>query len=179
VLRAIEQTTVVTNSMGFRLGDISREARLTELEFHLPVARLNAASLAEVLGDAAANLDFAERKGWLKGFIDLVFEHNSRFYVVDWKSNRLGADGSAYTPEAIHAAMAEHHYHLQALLYVVALHRYLAARITDYHYDTHCGGALYYFVRGCDAHQPGAGVHTFRPDLATIEALNSWLHGEE
>ena len=73
--------------------------------------------------------------------------------------------------------MAEHHYSLQALLYLVALHRYLRSRMKGYQYETHCGGALYYFVRGCDSRHPGSGIHAFNPGAETVEKLSAWLHG--
>lgn len=111
--------------------------------------------------------------GMFKGFIDLVFEHEGRYYVVDYKSNWLGADEQAYTPEAMNAAVASHRYDLQYVLYVLALHRHLRLRLTDYDYDTHMGGALYLFLRA-----PGAGQYLARPQRALIERLDALFLGE-
>nr|WP_288358562.1 exodeoxyribonuclease V subunit beta [uncultured Pseudomonas sp.] len=111
--------------------------------------------------------------GMFKGFIDLVFEHEGRYYVVDYKSNWLGADEQAYTPEAMNAAVASHRYDLQYVLYVLALHRHLRLRLTDYDYDTHVGGALYLFLRA-----PAAGQYLARPQRALIERLDALFLGE-
>ncbi|PZW69982.1 DNA helicase/exodeoxyribonuclease V beta subunit [Pseudomonas sp. URMO17WK12:I1] len=111
--------------------------------------------------------------GMFKGFIDLVFEHEGRYYVVDYKSNWLGADEQAYTAEAMNIAVASHRYDLQYVLYVLALHRHLRLRLTDYDYDTHMGGALYLFLRA-----PAAGQYLARPQRALIERLDALFLGE-
>jgi hypothetical protein len=85
-------------------------------------------------------LGFPPLDGYLKGFIDLVFCHANRFHVLDWKSNHLGFAAADYGQQQVAAAMAEHGYHLQYLIYCVALHRYLRCRIADYDYDRHFGG---------------------------------------
>jgi len=92
----------------------------------------------------------------LKGFIDLVFRHNGRYYLLDYKSNWLGENGEAYTPEAMARAMQSHRYDLQYQLYTLALHRYLRHRIADYDYQRHFGGVIYLFLRGVDGSSPGA-----------------------
>jgi exodeoxyribonuclease V beta subunit len=114
--------------------------------------------------------------GMLKGFIDLVFEHRGRYYVLDYKSNVLGDDDSAYVPDAMRARVLESRYDLQYVIYLLALHRLLKARLPDYDYDTHVGGAIYLFLRGCDA--SGAGAFTERPDKALIESLDRLFCGE-
>ena len=147
-----------------------------EREFHLPVRRLEAEKLAQLSGlDPENRLQFSPRTGWLKGFIDLVFRYDGRFYLVDWKSNRLGPNGAAYSQENIAASMASHHYPLQAQLYAVALHRYLRQRVAGYEYEKHFGGMSYLFVRGLDPAVPGQGVWHHRPDADAIAALDEWL----
>ncbi|MBM3114601.1 exodeoxyribonuclease V subunit beta [Jeongeupia naejangsanensis] len=107
--------------------------------------------------------------GMLKGFIDLVFEHEGRYYVADYKSNWLGADESGYTEAAMVEAVLAHRYDLQYALYVFALHRLLKSRIPDYDYDAHVGGVLYLFLRGHRAETQG--LHFTRPPRALIDAL--------
>ena len=92
-------------------------------------------------------LSFEQVEGYLKGFIDLIFEHEGRFYIVDYKSNSL-AD---YAPENLMPTMADSHYYLQYLLYSIALHRYLKKRVAGYSWDTHIGGVYYLFIRGMSA----------------------------
>ena len=113
--------------------------------------------------------------GMFKGFIDLVFEHQGRYYVVDYKSNWLGEGDAAYTDEAMQATVASHRYDLQYVLYLLALHRQLQLRLPDYDYDRHVGGALYLFLRGSRA--PGQGIHRARPPRELIEALDALFKG--
>jgi exodeoxyribonuclease V beta subunit len=165
---------------GFSLGEIPAAERMMEREFHLPAHRLEARKLARLMGgETEARLEFSARTGWLKGYIDLVFRSGERFYVVDWKSNRLGMDASGYGPESVTAAMASHHYPLQAQLYAVALHRYLRHRLPGYDYERHFGGMIYLFVRGISGAQPGQGIWNKRPKKKEIEAFDRWLHGPQ
>jgi exodeoxyribonuclease V beta subunit len=113
--------------------------------------------------------------GMFKGFMDLVLEHEDRYYIVDYKSNWLGPDDAAYTAQAMDEAVRAHRYDLQYVLYLLALHRLLQARLPDYDYDQHIGGAVYLFVRGIAA--PTAGVHVERPPKALIEHLDRLFAG--
>jgi exodeoxyribonuclease V beta subunit len=168
---------------GIRLDSVARARRLVELEFALPVGRLTADALNALLADcgyAAPRLGFGALSGYLKGFIDLVFEHDGRWYLLDWKSNHLGWTPQDYGGEAIGEAMREHGYHLQYLLYAVALDRYLRRRLAGYDYATHFGGVLYLFVRGVrpdwrQADGQPAGVYFHRPAPATIRRLDALL----
>jgi exodeoxyribonuclease V beta subunit len=124
------------------------------------------------------NLGFAPLAGFLRGFIDLVFEHGGRWYVVDYKSNHLGPHADDYAQPRLIAAMLEHHYFLQYHLYVVALHRYLAQRLPGYDYDRHFGGVYYLFLRGmAPEHGGGNGVFFDRPSRQLIEHLSGALAG--
>ena len=122
--------------------------------------------------DAAARAPLlpGQLNGMLKGFIDLIVEHEGRYYVIDYKSNHLGADDAAYTAAAMAQEILAHRYELQYVLYLLALHRMLKLRLPDYDYDRHVGGALYLFLRGSQS--PGRGVHAERPSRALIEALD-------
>ena len=168
---------------GGRLADVPRGRRLAELEFNLPSKRLTATRLAAVLhehGYPVPPLAFGALEGYLRGFIDLVFEHVGRFHVLDWKSNHLGNTPAHYGPEPMARAMDEQGYHLQYLLYTVAVHRYLQQRLPSYRYEDHFGGVLYLFVRGV---RPGwigpdgvhSGVYAHRPTLAAVEQLSALM----
>ena len=115
--------------------------------------------------------------GMLKGFIDLVFEHEGRHYVLDYKSNWLGPGGADYRAASMQAAVLEHRYELQYLFYLLALHRLLKSRLPDYDYDRHVGGALYLFLRGIQS--DSGGVFHARPSRAVIEALDAAFRGDE
>jgi exodeoxyribonuclease V beta subunit len=112
----------------------------------------------------------------MKGFIDLIFKARGKFYLVDYKSNWLGPDETAYAQEKLAWPMARHDYHLQYLIYTVALHRYLSRRLKDYDYATHFGGAFYLFLRGMSPEQ-GAdyGIYRDVPARALVEALDSYF----
>lgn len=111
--------------------------------------------------------------GMFKGFIDLVFEHEGRYYVVDYKSNWLGVDEASYTLEAMTSAVASHRYDLQYVLYILAMHRQLRLRLPDYDYDRHLGGALYLFLRA-----PVTGAYLAKPSRELIELLDALFLGE-
>ncbi len=83
-------------------------------------------------------------EGYMKGVIDLIFEHQGKYYIVDWKSNWLGPDNTYYQRQNLEIAMEQHHYHLQSQLYRDALSRYL--KIVDK--DAPIGDVFYLFVRG-------------------------------
>ena len=173
---------------GVRLADVPLGARLSEMEFTFPVrAALTPDRLAAVLLDHGApdadpgyarrlaRLGFHALRGQLRGFVDLVFEHGGRYFVVDYKSNHLGGSAAEYAPERLRPAMAEHHYYLQYLLYTAALHRHLRARLPGYDYDRHVGGVRYLFLRGMSPAHPGHGVFRDRPARALIESLCTLL----
>ncbi len=168
-----------------RLQQVERDRRISEMGFFFPVSRLEAPALADMLerhgGDRAKDyatcarrLRFESLHGYLRGFIDLVFEHDGRYYLLDYKSNYLGPDPSHYEAADLHAAMAREGYFLQYLLYVVALHRYLRSRIGDYRYDAHFGGVRYLFLRGMTAGSH-RGVYADRPPAALIDALDRYF----
>jgi exodeoxyribonuclease V beta subunit len=114
--------------------------------------------------------------GMFKGFIDLTFEHDGRYYVADYKSNWLGVDDAAYTEQAMEQSILDNRYDLQYVLYLLALHRQLKARLVDYDYDRHVGGALYLFLRGTRA--PSQGVYFARPPRELIERLDRLFQGK-
>jgi exodeoxyribonuclease V beta subunit len=161
-----------------RLVDIERASALRELSFHLAVrefAPRRVAGIAAAHGVAVVELSRERLDGYLSGFIDLVFRHRGRWYVADYKSNWLGADAGAYGADAVSEAMAEGDYHLQYLLYTVALHRWLRSRDPAYDYDAHFGGTLYLFLRGMHPQWGGSGVFASKPPRALIEALDDCL----
>jgi exodeoxyribonuclease V beta subunit len=104
--------------------------------------------------------------GMLTGFMDLVLQHDGKYWVLDYKSNRL----NNYAPLTLQNAILEKRYEVQYVLYTLALHRLLTSRLPDYDYDQHMGGCIYVFLRGIE--DTGAGVHVQRPSRALIEALD-------
>ncbi|MDF9391410.1 MULTISPECIES: exodeoxyribonuclease V subunit beta [Methylococcus] len=165
---------------GLKLSDIDRAQRLSELAFRLPAEGLDPVRLNALLRDhgySMGKLDFRVLNGYLQGAIDLVFRHQGRYYLLDWKSNHLGYKREDYGPQALAETMVAEGYHLQYLLYTVALNRYLARRLPDYAYTNHFGGVYYLFVRGVRPAWQGAGVYFQRPAEDCIVALDALIGG--
>jgi exodeoxyribonuclease V beta subunit len=193
---------------GRALADIAPADRLAELDFELPLRGGDRPNGTSRLGDLAALLDahlppddsllgYADvlrdpmlgdtvLKGYLAGSIDAVVRVGGRYLVIDYKTNRLGVPDAPltawdYRPAALAAAMIEAHYPLQALLYDVAVHRFLRWRLPSYDPAAHLGGVLYLFLRGmCGpdvAFADGAvpGVFAWQPTAALVVAASDLL----
>ncbi|MGG4608918.1 exodeoxyribonuclease V subunit beta [Providencia sp. Me31A] len=164
---------------GLCLSALQPQNQLDEMQFYIPIESILSASHLDAishqydpLSQRCPPLNFDKVQGILKGFIDLTFYWNGRFYLLDYKSNYLGEDASFYTQEAMAEAMIDHRYDLQYQLYSLALHRYLKQRMPDYDYEIHFGGVYYLFLRGIDHTQPNNGVFFYRPLSAFIERLD-------
>jgi exodeoxyribonuclease V beta subunit len=159
------------------LGAIEANDMWPEMGFSLPVQRLGSQQLDDLISrhvwpkHARVALESRQLEGMLTGFMDLVLRHEGRYYVIDYKSNRL----PGYSPEQLQQAMLAHRYDVQAVLYVLALHRLLKSRLAGYDFDQHIGGALYLFLRGVD--QPGSGLLHLSPSRELIESLDAAFAG--
>ncbi|MGI5132579.1 UvrD-helicase domain-containing protein [Pseudonocardia sp. CA-107938] len=197
---------------GLRLADVHPRDRLAELDFELPLAggdrprgevllgdlvpllrrHLPAADPLVTYADVLADPELAAQplRGYLTGSIDAVLRlPGARFAVVDYKTNWLGAapgeplTAAHYLPPLLARAMIAANYPLQALLYCVALHRYLRWRLPGYAPERHLGGVLYLFVRGmCGPATPTVddvpcGVFSWLPPAALIVELSDLLDG--
>ncbi|MDR0225932.1 MAG: exodeoxyribonuclease V subunit beta [Burkholderiaceae bacterium] len=154
--------------------------QLSEMEFWLPARQLPAERIDQLCrqfiqpGQDRPALPQRSLHGMLMGFADLVFCHEGRYWVLDYKSNHLGPDGAAYGQEALARAMLHHRYDVQAALYLLALHRLLRSRLgAAYEPQRQLGGALYYFLRGIDG--PAGGLHAMAPELPLLDALDALL----
>ncbi len=147
---------------GCILSRLPPEDRLAEMEFYHPLNLLSPRGLREVFArfgradvlrgfpERLGRLTFAPLRGHMKGFIDLVAFHRGRFYLVDWKSNHLGADRDDYGVERLSAVMRDEFYTLQYHIYTLALDLYLRRRLPGYDYARDFGGVAYVFLRGLD-----------------------------
>lgn len=157
-----------------RLRDLAPERKQVELEFFLPMGRVTAPALTALcqqhdpLSRGNKPLGFATVQGMLKGFIDLVFEWQGRWYLLDYKSNHLGMSPADYSRPALERAMCDHRYDLQYQLYSLALHRLLTLRLPGYDFDRHFGGVFYLFLRG----MPQGGVFHTRPSRELVLGLD-------
>lgn len=173
----IGHTLTVPMPEGARLCDVPGEERLAEMEFHFALHSTVVADLLSLLhrhGVVQQRHAFGARarlEGLMTGKIDLVYAHAGRFHVLDYKSNRL----SGYHHDVLAAAMDDSEYTLQALLYALALHRWLRFRLGEaYDYDTYFGGVRYLFCRGLDAGDASSpGVYAWQPPRELIERLDA------
>lgn len=190
--------TCPLDDAGHRLRDLPPGDTLAELGFVLPISAaltdgelasraLDPGSLRRAFAvdptglpddylDRLATLSFVPVRGYLRGFIDLVYRVDGRWYVADYKTNDLGPHPDDYLPQRLATAMSHEHYILQYHLYTAALCRHLARRQPGFDYDTHFGGARYLFLRGMDPqHGASRGIYAEKPPRARIEALDALL----
>ncbi|EFO46115.1 exodeoxyribonuclease V subunit beta [Vibrio parahaemolyticus] len=185
ILQQLIDTVLVTplDGKSLLLNQKAPSQRLVEMEFLLPIEVLSAPALNRViqrhdpLSAKAGDLGFQTVQGMLKGFIDLVFEHQGKYYVLDWKSNHLGDDVTHYHGEALKSAMADHRYDLQYQIYALALHRFLRSRLANYQYEQHFGGVYYLFLRGMDG-QSDHGIFAAKPTLDFLREMDRLIDGQ-
>jgi len=176
LLQAVVSTPLSAADPTFCLMNLAENRCLKEMPFYLSLQSIDASQINHILQDCPAFQPLTSKQlcGYLTGFIDLICEHQGRYYVMDYKTNGL-AD---YTEASLCHAMREHNYGLQYWIYTLVLHRYLQNRLPDYDYESHFGGVRYLFVRGMQPEQPMSGVYQDRPDLAKVEALAVLFGGD-
>ncbi len=190
VTRMVQNVLAVPLDAGapeLRLERIRLEECLHEMEFYFPLARIRPTELKGIFQDFAGakfssralsrleHLDSAAVQGYMKGFMDLVFRYQGRFYILDWKSNHLGIRPEDYNQDRMTQVMEAELYFLQYHIYTVALTRYLQVRLTDFDYQSHFGGVWYIFLRGVDPQKPHLGIYHDRPEEDLIRRLTGYL----
>ncbi len=176
---------------GFSLSGIKKEQRLNEMEFYFPLKKISPTDLAAIFSRSisedqisamfrqqAEGLIFSPVHGYMHGFIDLVFAHEGRYYLIDWKSNYLGDRVEDYNREALNQAMSASFYFLQYHIYTLALHLYLQSRLPGYNYAEHFGGVYYLFLRGI-APPDENGIYFHKPALRVIEEMAGLVRVQE
>jgi len=157
------------------------DACLPEMEFWMPVHGADVSAIDALIsgsicpGQARPALGAAQLNGMFKGFVDLVLQSDGRYYLVDYKSNDLGVLARDYEAQGLQAAMLRSRYDVQMMVYLLALHRQLRARLGDYDYERDMGGAVYMFLRGQDC--PGQGLLALKPSYAALQALDQLFSG--
>ncbi|MBF0449549.1 MAG: exodeoxyribonuclease V subunit beta [Candidatus Magnetomorum sp.] len=185
LLYRVMHASLSKDDPNFRLCNIQKADRINELGFHFPVTQIQTNEISAILETIPwvrrsriplYSLDFYQVKGMMKGFIDMIFVYQNKYYIVDWKSNFLGPELKDYANVPMKRAILDHYYILQYYLYTIALHRYLHQRIKDYDYQTHFGGIFYIFLRGLDDKNSGNyGIFRDRPEHNVIMALDQFF----
>ncbi len=191
MLARLGRVSLTTERMenSFCLSDVPLRKRINEMEFHYPIKSITPDTIVRLFQDHGRpfvkqmplqhwrRLNFSTVHGFMKGYIDMIFEHDNRYYLVDWKSNHLGNAYEDYEATAIEAAMTGSFYYLQYHLYAVALDRWLQGRVEGYRYDRHFGGVFYLFIRGIDKPGRDCGIFYDLPDLEMVSSLRETLLG--
>ncbi|MSQ57943.1 MAG: exodeoxyribonuclease V subunit beta [Limnohabitans sp.] len=160
------------------LGQLQAQQCWAEMQFHLPVHRINTQAIDSIITSSVfptndrPPLQSKTMHGMLTGVIDLVCEHNGRYWVIDYKSNKLNDYDDAHLLKSV----LSHRYDLQYVLYTLALHRLLRSRLANYNYETHMGGAIYLYLRGIN--HPSSGLHFHRPSFDLIDHLDSLFRAD-
>lgn len=180
LIRHVLTATINTGTSSFCLADLSWSQRLHEMEFNYPVNAMETTAFMQLCQDAGYDVSmvrYSVLSGMMNGYIDLLFEHGGKYYILDWKSNYLGGSAEDYQPESQPMQDAMSHYHLQYLIYSVAAVRYLQKRVRSFDYQKHFGGIIYGFLRGmrsgCDT-----GIYFHLPPEQFISALSKYMYGE-
>lgn len=173
----------------FSLSSLSAADRLHEVEFYYPVRNKPAAWIREIF-DSPHTIPYSSgtdsegliarspsvSDGYMNGFIDMIFRHNDRYYIVDWKSNKLGNTLKDYSRTGMEAAMKKEQYDMQYKIYMLALDLYLSSRIENYDFATHFGGVIYIFLRGVtQSGSPDTGIYFEHPDKEYLYYIKSRL----
>ncbi len=174
LLQHVTQATIQLGNQSFSLASVPTEQRLNELEFDFNVP-LFAPSVLQSFRNSGIQINvkhFEQVEGIMNGKVDMFFEHNGRYYILDWKSNYLGDNLQYYEPNELNKAMNESNYHLQYLIYTVTVKKYLQSRLPSFDYEQQFGGVIYMYVRGVRSRSQ-SGVFVTRPGLQQIEALEN------
>lgn len=161
---------------------LSGSHNVKELEFMFPIRtlltaqKLNAILNRYIPRTAAESLSFEEMRGFLRGFIDLFFEVDGRYYVADYKSNTLAPTKAGYDEAAMLHSIKHAHYDLQYLIYTVAMVKFLQNQQPDFDYERDFGGVFYFYLRGMEAGDT-TGIYYVKPDYSVIAELLT-LFGE-
>ena len=165
-----------------KLSDITNNNMLSEMEFNFKLNDgLKTENLSEALLEYTKTFGIKKKitnwhdkviNGYMTGFIDLIFRHDDKYYILDWKSNRLDETPEGFCQDGLKKEIAKNYYFLQYLIYTVALDKYLTQTILDYDYNTHFGGIYYIFLRGVDNNTSSdRGVFYDRPNKTLITEL--------
>jgi exodeoxyribonuclease V beta subunit len=173
----------------FSLSNVTKSQRLDEMAFYFPVKNIDLNRLIAIFEHhyrGTKNAEFSEdlksltylmESGFLNGSIDLAFEQNGKYYVLDWKSNHLGNDHENYHHQTLRNAVREKLYFVQYHIYTVALHLFLKNNLENYSYETHFGGVFYAFVRGFKPGTPFGIFHDRLPEGLVNDMESLFLKG--
>ncbi len=167
------QAKIQFEDKSFQLATLIREKRKNEFEFNFAIPnKFDVSELETILNDEVRTIktNYNEVQGMMTGFIDLFFEHDGKFYILDWKSNFLGDSIEDYNQTGVANAMNESNYHLQYLIYALALDKYLTSKLPGFDFEQQFGGVIYLFLRG-NREGEHTGVYTQKVTKEELKRL--------
>lgn len=176
MLNQVLNKSILIDNVNFKLSEVGFDKKIHEFEFDFPVPVFDPQLLNELSDqNMQVNVNHTdELEGIMNGKIDLFFECKEKYFVLDWKSNFLGASLDAYSSVKLNRAMSENNYHLQYLIYTLALKKYLESRLPGFNYEKDFGGVIYVFLRGVRK-DSDTGIFICKPSLEKIEKLEEML----
>lgn len=157
------------------LRDVEKEDVVSEMEFYFPVKNFSGNKLSSLF-EGMISISDIPVSGFVHGFIDLIFKLDGKYYLVDWKSNRIGSSIDKYNKKSMTMEMKKHNYVLQYALYLAALDKLLEKRDPDYSYEHNFGGVFYFFLRGVSRkNEYMTGVYFDLPDKTKIDQLKKMM----
>lgn len=178
-IKQVLHGNINTHSDSFQLSEISAGSRISEMEFDFSSKQCNVGELTSVLRDAGLDVRLRRNEplhGLMKGFIDLLFEYKGKYYILDWKTNFLGASVEDYEKACLDNAMEQLNYQLQFVIYTLAVKKYLLSRLAHFNYDMF-GGVIYCLVRGMRENSSN-GIFFYRPSEKLIHNIEKLLTPE-
>jgi exodeoxyribonuclease V beta subunit len=163
---------------GASLRKVKKDDIVTEMEFFYRVSNFNSREVVSAVGEM---ISIPENRfsGFIRGFMDLVFRLNGKYYLVDWKSNRLGDKIEDYDQDSMTLEMKKHNYVLQYSLYLAALDAYLEKKDKNYRYERDFGGVYYFFLRGVTpSNNYETGIYRDKPEKEKLDGLKRILNGK-
>ncbi len=169
-------------SEGITLGELKPDEVIKEMAFHFPINGIITTDIFEIIREKKIESDssLASIFGYMKGFIDLTFCYDGKYYILDYKSNHLGSSYQNYTQDELTKEIHSSSYDVQYHVYTVALHRFLKSRLPNYSYEQDFGGVIYLFVRGLNNEDTSQGVFYDFPSFEKINQLDAlFINGRE
>ncbi len=165
------------NGETFQLAQVKDSLKLPELKFNFSFkGNVSKDNINKILGEDTELKGDAHLQGLMTGLVDLVFQHNNKYYILDWKSNYLGNTLEDYSPHALREAMKASNYTLQYTIYTIAVKRWLESRLPDFDYERDFGGVIYLYLRGIRQGKD-TGIYFNKPEAEKIRALDAMLSG--
>jgi len=173
MLQHILQVKIRIFEQDILLNNISNAQKVNEIEFDINMPAFSVGALNSLSDETRTikSINAGVLYGVLNGLMDMFFEYDGKYYILDWKSNYLGDTLEDYAPDKLNEAMNENNYHLQYMIYTYAADRFLKARMAEYDYEKHFGGVIYLFIRGVRKDKD-TGIFAHRPTREDMEKLD-------